>query len=42
MFLFLFVYFNLPTDKKPDVFEKYLAFVSVERSAACGFTISSP
>lgn len=33
---------RLPTDKKPDVLEKYLAFESVDFSAACGFTISRP
>lgn len=31
-----------PTDKNPDVFEKYLAFVSIDFSAACGLTISRP
>lgn len=33
---------RLPTDKNPDVFEKYLAFESVDFSAACGLTISRP
>lgn len=41
-FFMYFVYFLLPTDKNPDVFEKYFAFVSFERSAACGLTISKP
>lgn len=33
---------RLPTDINPDVLEKYLAFVSMDLSAACGFTISRP
>lgn len=38
----LYVVF-LPTDRKPDVLEKYFAPDSlVDFSAACGFTISSP
>lgn len=31
-----------PTDRKPDVFEKYLALPAFGRSAACGLTISRP
>lgn len=33
----------LPTDKNPEVLEKYFALASFTRvSAACGFTISRP
>lgn len=33
---------RLPTDKNPEVFEKYLASVLDPASDACGATISSP